>query len=159
MAPKRAGVKAASKPRSNEEYLAAAFELDASDFLSYFEGQYPKLYHNYEHLCRSSDKLTEYHANPVVFILANEPLCCTHVARRFVDDQQPAATAPQATQASRSRSPRRPASSSDGAAAPPATGRGGIASLPAAGEYHFPGFLSRAEADALIKCLVGWRAA
>ena len=94
MAPKRAHAKAAPKSRSAEEYLAAALELDASGFLGYFKGKHPQLYRNYEGLCRSSDKLGEYHANPVVFILANQPLCCTHVAKRFVDDHPaPAAAA------------------------------------------------------------------
>ena len=67
MAPKRARAKAAPKPRSAEEYLAAALELDASGFLSYFEDKHPLLCRNYEDLCRNSDKLTEYDANPVVF--------------------------------------------------------------------------------------------
>ena len=97
----------AAPPRSAEAYLEAAWELDASGFLGYFERAHPRLYRNYEDLCRNHGMLVEYHANPVVFILANQPKCCTDVAMRFVDDQtagaQPTA-APQATQASRSRS-------------------------------------------------------
>ena len=57
MVPKRARAKAAPKPKSAEEYLTAALELDASGFLGYFKGKHSQLYRNYEGLCRSSDKL------------------------------------------------------------------------------------------------------
>ena len=99
--------------KGDDEYLMAALERGDTAFLGYFERTHPELHRRYETLCRDNGKLEEFRANPLVFILANQPECCTHVAKRFIDgpDAAPAkSAAPPSAQAagaarSHSRSP------------------------------------------------------
>ena len=119
--------------KGNDEYLMAALELGDTEFLGYFERTRPELYRRYETLCRDNGKLEEFRANPLVFILANQPECCTHVAKRFIDgpDAAPATSAaPPGAQAagaarSRSRSPH-----GNATATAQTTRRGSRATLP-----------------------------
>ena len=73
---------------TNEEYLTAALELDANGFLEFFQQRHCAASHRYEELCRANSRLEEYYANPLVFILGNEPPCCMHIAKAFVDDRR-----------------------------------------------------------------------
>ena len=63
----------------------AAFKLEATTFHNYFEAEYPEVRRRYEQLCQANDNLEEFRASPLVFILANKPKCCMHVAKRFID--------------------------------------------------------------------------
>ena len=68
------------------DYLPAAMALeDASGFLPFFQQTYPKLFCSYRELCTAQGVMAEFEGNPLVFILANEPRCCVHVAREFLD--------------------------------------------------------------------------
>ena len=83
--PETAPLEVAPNTRSDDEYMMAAFELDAAAFLTYFATEHPEVHGRYEQLCQAHGNLEEFHASPLVFILANKPECCTHVAKRFID--------------------------------------------------------------------------
>mmetsp|Transcript_36125 Transcript_36125/g.100295 ORF Transcript_36125/g.100295 Transcript_36125/m.100295 type:complete len:327 (-) Transcript_36125:106-1086(-) len=71
-----------------EQYLAAAVKMsseEAADFLAFFSRVNPRAEQRYTDLCRENNTLDEYMANPLVFILANNPYCCAHIARTYVD--------------------------------------------------------------------------
>jgi len=70
---------------TQEEYLTAAFELNGEEFLKFFEETCGRVFHNYEALCRDHGNLEDFRANPLVFILANEPACCTSIAKMFIN--------------------------------------------------------------------------
>mmetsp|Transcript_1768 Transcript_1768/g.1230 ORF Transcript_1768/g.1230 Transcript_1768/m.1230 type:complete len:117 (-) Transcript_1768:200-550(-) len=72
-------------PLSDEEYLEKAFDVDANDFLAFFREHDPQVYGRYEELCRRSHNLDEFMANPAVFIVANNPVCCTKIAKLYID--------------------------------------------------------------------------
>ena len=82
---RRASSAPATRTRSDDEYLMAAFELDATAFLKYFQAEHPQVHGRYEQLCQANGNLEEFRASPLVFILANKPMCCVHVAKRFID--------------------------------------------------------------------------
>mmetsp|Transcript_46251 Transcript_46251/g.106772 ORF Transcript_46251/g.106772 Transcript_46251/m.106772 type:complete len:127 (-) Transcript_46251:161-541(-) len=74
-----------SSPLSNEEYLMTAFAMNSSDFLDFFSEVSPQVHRRYEELCRENNTLDEFRGNPLVFILANNPTCCAHIARSYID--------------------------------------------------------------------------
>ena len=80
-------VSPAAAETSNEDYLMAAMALGHTDFLDFFKARPPHLHRSYESLCRNSGVLAHFHGNPLCSILANEPRCCMHVAKSFVDMQ------------------------------------------------------------------------
>ena len=73
------------KQKTAEEYLATAFEMNGKKFLKSFQRTHNRVFENYEKLCSENGNLEEFRANPLVFILANDPLCCTAIAKRFID--------------------------------------------------------------------------
>jgi len=75
--------------KSEEEYLTAAFELNGDEFLKYFQDSDDRVFQNYKALCSENGSLEEFTASPLVFILANQPRCCTAIAKNFVDTKQP----------------------------------------------------------------------
>mmetsp|Transcript_107396 Transcript_107396/g.334784 ORF Transcript_107396/g.334784 Transcript_107396/m.334784 type:complete len:313 (-) Transcript_107396:96-1034(-) len=76
----------------NEQYLIAAVKMNVSevaDFPAFFSKVNPEVQQKYEDLCKDNHTLEEYMANPLVFILANNPQCCAHIARDYVDSHSP----------------------------------------------------------------------
>mmetsp|Transcript_4515 Transcript_4515/g.10647 ORF Transcript_4515/g.10647 Transcript_4515/m.10647 type:complete len:291 (-) Transcript_4515:165-1037(-) len=77
-------------PASDDSYLEAAVKMsdeDASEFMEFFSKVNPDIQQKYTDLCRENDTLDEFVANPLVFILANNPQCCAHIAREYVDSR------------------------------------------------------------------------
>ena len=73
------------KARTQEKYLTTALELNGEEFLKFFKEVCDPLLCKYETLCRDNGYLDEFRANPLVFIMANQPQCCTFVAKMFID--------------------------------------------------------------------------
>ena len=80
-----AEMKARPAQRSADEYMAGAMSMEATNFLPYFREKHPKLCASYESLAAKEGMKEEFEGNPLIFILSNEPRCCVHVAREFVD--------------------------------------------------------------------------
>ena len=80
-----AGAHTEKKARTQEEYLTTAFKLNGEEFLKFFKAVCGPLLCKYETLCRDNGYLDEFRANPLVFIMANQPQCCTFVAKMFID--------------------------------------------------------------------------
>ena len=80
-----AEMKARPAQRSADEYMAGAMSMEATNFLPYFREKHPKLCASYESLAAKGGMKEEFEGNPLIFILSNEPRCCVHVAREFVD--------------------------------------------------------------------------
>mmetsp|Transcript_101225 Transcript_101225/g.326715 ORF Transcript_101225/g.326715 Transcript_101225/m.326715 type:complete len:154 (-) Transcript_101225:180-641(-) len=70
---------------TDEEYLMAALELDPKAFLAFFSEVNPQTRRKYEDLCRQNNTLDEFTASPLIFILANNPRCCTPIAKAYVE--------------------------------------------------------------------------
>mmetsp|Transcript_96968 Transcript_96968/g.269813 ORF Transcript_96968/g.269813 Transcript_96968/m.269813 type:complete len:102 (+) Transcript_96968:68-373(+) len=76
---------------SDEDYLMAAFEMNSADFLDFFSEVSPQVQQRYVELCSQNSTLDEFMSNPLIFILANKPRCCAHIARDYVDRRYMAA--------------------------------------------------------------------
>ena len=70
---------------TQDEYLTAALKVTGEEFLKFFEANHCRVFYNYEGLCLANGNLDEFRANPLVFILANEPMCCTSIAKMFIE--------------------------------------------------------------------------
>lgn len=82
----------ADAANNNEQYLMAAVKMSASEvaeFPAFFSKVNPDVHQRYKDLCKENNTLDEYMANPLVFILANNPQCCSHIAREYVDVRSP----------------------------------------------------------------------
>ena len=64
---------------------AAAFELKGEEFLKFFDDNHYGVLYYYEGMLLVNGNLDEFRANPLVFILANEPPCCTWIAKMFIN--------------------------------------------------------------------------
>mmetsp|Transcript_24071 Transcript_24071/g.71966 ORF Transcript_24071/g.71966 Transcript_24071/m.71966 type:complete len:319 (-) Transcript_24071:74-1030(-) len=74
----------------NEMYLMEAVKMSPSEiaeFPAFFSKCNPDVQERYKDLCKENNTLDEYMANPLVFILANNPQCCAHIARDYVDNR------------------------------------------------------------------------
>jgi hypothetical protein len=78
---------AEAAPRLNsEQYLEEAFKFDdALEFLTFFRSEAPQVLQRYEALCKDNGNFDEFSANPLGFIVANNPTCCIQVAKRFIN--------------------------------------------------------------------------
>ena len=72
----------------NEKYIEFAFgNYDSKKFLKYFKNENEKIYLNYINLNSENGTLDDFYANPLVFILMNEPRCCLNIAKLFIDSE------------------------------------------------------------------------
>mmetsp|Transcript_36521 Transcript_36521/g.105202 ORF Transcript_36521/g.105202 Transcript_36521/m.105202 type:complete len:319 (-) Transcript_36521:116-1072(-) len=79
----------------NEQYLMAAVKMSETDiagFPAFFADINPDVHQKYKDLCKEQNTFDDYMANPLVFILANNPQCCVHIAREYVDIRSPCST-------------------------------------------------------------------
>ena len=73
---------------NNEKYIEFAFtNYDKNKFFTYFKKENKKVCCNYNWLNIENGTFEEYKANPLVFILTNEPRCCLHIAKSFIDSE------------------------------------------------------------------------
>lgn len=68
-----------------EEHINLAMTLKDNNFLHAFLHFHKEAYTNYYKLCEENNMLEEYLANPLLFILLNEPSCCLKYAIDFIE--------------------------------------------------------------------------
>ena len=71
--------------------LNDAATIDAAgctEFCLFFQSCDVKLYNNYVQMCINKNVADNFFANPLLFIVANEPLCCFRIAKRFLIERR-----------------------------------------------------------------------
>ena len=71
-----------------EEYMELCFKINQTKFLEYFEKTNKIVYDNYIKLNIDNNSLEEFKNCPILFILANEPKCCSYIAIKYLEEQK-----------------------------------------------------------------------
>ena len=73
---------------NTEQYITFAFDWGIhknKEFLEYFKNKDKRIYNNYIRINKEKKTKEGFEANPLVFILMNEPKCCLNIAKEFID--------------------------------------------------------------------------